>query len=118
MELDLVTWSELATSGGALAMVMLITQYTKGIGAIDKIPTQLWSYIVAVAVLFFANIFTGQFTLENTVLVFFNAAIVSLSANGGYSAIEKASTIGVTGEAMGTHAFYDDQEEQEDAPRD
>ncbi len=94
MELDLVTWGELATSGGALAMVMLITQYTKGIGAIDRIPTQLWSYIVAVTVLFFANIFTGQFTVANTVLVFFNAAIVSLAANGGYSAITRDTTGG------------------------
>lgn len=130
MEMEFVTWAGLATYGGALAMVMLIVQFTKGIIIFDRLPTQLWSYIVALVVLYAANFFTGQLTAENAVLILFNAAIVALAANGGYSAIKKVATSGVTGEAMGTHAdeswMYDDADDgvisadevKEDAPGD
>ena len=116
MEMEFVTWAGLATYSGALAMVMLIVQFTKGIIIFDRLPTQLWSYIVSLVVLYAANFFTGQLTSDNAVLIIFNAAIVALAAHGGYSAIKKVATIGVTGEAMGTHAM--DDGEQEDAQRD
>lgn len=115
MEMEFVTWAGLSTYAGALAMVMLIVQFTKGIIIIDRMPTQVWSYIVALVVLLLANFFTGQLTVDNAVLIIFNAAIVALAANGGYSAIKKVATIGVTGEAMGTHSL---DEVQEDAPGD
>ena len=115
MEMEFVTWAGLATYSGALAMVMLIVQFTKGITIIDRLPTQVWSYIVALVVLLLANLFTGQLTIENAVLILFNAAIVALAANGGYSAIKRVAMSGVTGEAAGTHAVDGGQE---DAPRD
>lgn len=115
MEMEFVTWAGLSTYAGALAMVMLIVQFTKGITIIDRMPTQLWSYIVALVVLYTANFFTGQLTIDNAVLIIFNAAIVALAANGGYTAIKKVATSGVTGEAAGTHAVDGGQE---DAPRD
>ena len=72
MEMEFVTWAGLATYSGALAMVMLIVQFTKGITIIDRLPTQVWSYIVALVVLLLANLFTGQLTIENAVLLLFN----------------------------------------------
>ena len=88
MEMEFVTWTGLSTYAGALAMVMLIVQFTKGISFIDKLPTQVWGYIVALVVLLLANLFTGQLTIENAVLLLFNAAIVALAANGGYDAVK------------------------------
>lgn len=115
MEMEFVTWAGLSTYAGALAMVMLIVQFTKGITIIDRLPTQVWSYIVALVVLLLANFFTGELNAETAVLIIFNAAIVALAANGGYTAIKRAVTSGVPGEAAGTHAVDGGQE---DAPRD
>ena len=94
MEMEFVTWAGLSTYAGAITMVMLLVQLTKGITIIDKMPTQLWSYIVALVVLYAANFFTGQLTADTAVLILFNAAIVALSANGGYAAIERVATGG------------------------
>lgn len=88
--MEFVTWEILATYAGALAMVLIVTQFTKGIKVIAKIPTQVWSYIVALAVLFPANFFLGQLTIESAVLILFNGIIVALAANGGFEALNKA----------------------------
>lgn len=85
-----VNWNMLATYAGALAMVMIITQFTKGLKLIEKMPTQVWSYVVALAILYPAYFFTGQLTLETAILILFNAVIVALAANGGYDALNKA----------------------------
>lgn len=87
--MEFVTWTGLATHAGALSMVALIVQFTKGIRLIDKLPTQLWSYIVSLVVLYAANFFTGQLTADNAVLIIFNAAIVALASNGSYDAIKR-----------------------------
>lgn len=88
-----LTWTFLATYGGALAMVTLLTQFTKELGFIDKMPTQLWSYILSLAVLFPAMYFTGQLTTEMIFLTFFNGVIVSLGSNGGYNAVNRIRDI-------------------------
>ena len=86
---EFVTWEMLGTYAGALVMVSLLTQLTKGLGFVAKIPTQVWSYILTLAVLFPAEIFTGQMTASAAFLTFFNAIVVSLAANGGFSGIRK-----------------------------
>lgn len=88
--MQFVNWNMLATYAGALAMVMIITQFTKGLKVIEKIPTQIWSYVVALAILYPAYFFTGQLTFETAALILFNAVIVALAANGGYEALNKA----------------------------
>lgn len=82
-------WSALATYAGALAMVIIVTQVTKTLDYIKNIPTQLWSYIIALATLYPAYYFTGQLTFSNAVLIIFNAMIVALAANGGFEALCK-----------------------------
>jgi hypothetical protein len=86
---EFVTWGALATYGGALAMVLILTQLTKGLGYIKSIPTQLWSYILALLVLYPAIYFTGQLNANAAVLTLFNGAMVSLAANGGFEAIQR-----------------------------
>lgn len=88
-EMGFVTWEILASFAGCLAAVLVLTQLTKGLGFISKIPTQLWSFVLAIIVLYPAYYFTGTLSVSTAAIVPFNAAIVSLAANGGYEAINK-----------------------------
>lgn len=88
--MEFVSWSILGTYAGALMMVAVITQFTKGFKIIKKIPTQLWSYLIALIILYPAYYFTGQLNLSNAVLIIFNAMIVALAANGGFAALKRS----------------------------
>lgn len=88
--MEFVSWEILGTYAGAMAMVGVITQLTKNSKFISKIPTQLWSYILSVVILLCASLFLEQLTLSNAVLTIFNAALVSLGANGGYEGLVRA----------------------------
>ena len=87
--MEFVTWELLGTYAGAMAMVGVITQLTKNIKFISAVPTQLWSYILALIVMYAANFFLGLLTPSNAVLTLFNAVLVSLGANGGYEGITR-----------------------------
>jgi hypothetical protein len=87
---EFVTWAQLATYGGCLAVVILITEFTKGLPFIGKIPTQLWSYLIALVVLNAAYFFTGVWDAADGALTLINAVIISLAANGGREAISRA----------------------------
>ncbi len=86
--MDFFEWSTLATFSGSLTMVVVITQFTKSIKYIKNIPTQLWSYIVSLAVLFPTYYFMGKLNTTNIVLVLFNGIVVALAANGGFEALK------------------------------
>jgi hypothetical protein len=88
--MEFVSWEILGTYAGAMAMVGLLTQLTKNIKFISAIPTQLWSYILALVVMYCANYFLGQLDPSNAILILFNSALVSLGANGGYEGIVRA----------------------------
>ena len=87
--MEFVTWELLGTYAGAMAMTGVITQLTKGVKWISKIPTQLWSYLISLVIMLCANFFLGQLTISEAVLTLFNAGLVSLAANGGYEGIAK-----------------------------
>lgn len=61
---EFVNWATLCTYGGALAMVLVLTQFTKELTFTKKIPPRLWSYILSFAVLILANAFTDGLTLD------------------------------------------------------
>ena len=88
---EFVTWVNLATYGGALAMVLVLTQATKELPFVSKLPTQLWSYILSLVVLLAATYFTSTLTASSIGLAVFNAAIISMAANGGYEAISRVA---------------------------
>ena len=87
--MEFITWEFLGTFAGAMGMVGVVTELTKGVKWLSKIPTQLWSYLIAVVTLVIANYFLGQLDVANAVLLFFNAGLVSLAANGGYEVIHR-----------------------------
>ncbi|MDY5218975.1 MAG: hypothetical protein SPH82_00140 [Eubacteriales bacterium] len=88
--MEFFDWSLLGSYAGAALAVAVLTQITKGIPGIVRIPTQLWSYVLALVTLLLALIFGPGFSASGAVLALFNAALVSLAANGGYAAVERA----------------------------
>ena len=89
MEMEFFDWSLLGSHAGAVLAVAVLTQITKGIPGIVKLPTQLWSYVLALVTLLLALAFGPGFSVPGAVLALFNAALVSLAANGGYAAVER-----------------------------
>lgn len=87
--MEFFTWNTLGSLAGAALAVGILTQLTKEIHCIKVIPTQVWSYLLALIVLILAEVFTVGVTVDGVVLTFFNAAVVSLSANGGYEAVNR-----------------------------
>lgn len=89
---EFFTWDNLGTYAGAAALVALVTQLTKELRYINKIPTQVWSYILAVVILIASQIFTGTLTGSSAALALANGVLVSLASNGGYSLITRVKT--------------------------
>jgi len=86
---EFFTWASLLTYAGAVLMTSLVTQLLKGISAIEKIPTRLFAYIVALIILLAATFFTGAFTLESAALCMVNAVVVALASSGAFDAIQQ-----------------------------
>lgn len=85
---DFLTWAVLGTYAGAVLFTTLITQLFKGVSFLEKLPTRIFSYIVAVIILVLATIFTAEkYVVADFVLCFVNAVIVALAANGTYDAV-------------------------------
>ena len=98
--MEFFDWSILGTLAGAVAAVAVITEITKGLPGVKlrllgvkRIPTQIWSYVLALIVLICAQAFTAGLTASSAVLALVNAAMVSLAANGGYEAISRLESI-------------------------
>ena len=87
--MELFDWSLLGSYAGSVLAVGVLTQITKGIPGVSRLPTQLWSYLLALVTLLVAMLFGPGFTPQGLVLALFNAALVSLSANGGYAAVNR-----------------------------
>ena len=86
---ELFEWNMLGSCAGAAFAVAVLTQITKEIPGIRRIPTQLWSYLLALATLILSQVFGEGVQPSGAVLALFNAALVSLAANGGYAALER-----------------------------
>ena len=87
--MEFFDWNILGTMAGAMFAVAILTEITKSIPGIKKIPTQLWSYALSVVVLIVSHAALGTLTLQAAGLAVINAAMVSLAANGGYAALER-----------------------------
>ena len=87
--MELFDWGLLGSYAGSVLAVGVLTQITKGIPGVSRIPTQLWSYLLALVTLLAAMLFGPGFTPQGAVLALVNAGLVSLSANGGYAAVNR-----------------------------
>lgn len=87
--MEFFDWNMLGGYAGAVLAVGVITEVIKDIPGVKRIPTQIMSYILALIVLMLAMLFGGGFSAQGAALALFNAALVSLGANGGYAAIQR-----------------------------
>lgn len=87
--MELFEWGLLGSYAGASFATALLTQLTKELPGVRRLPTQLWSYALALVTLLLARLFGGGMTISEGVLALFNAALVSLAANGGFAAVER-----------------------------
>lgn len=88
--MEMFTWEYLASAAGATAAVTIITQFAKGFPFIQKINSQLVSYIISLIVMFAASFFTGSLTASSAALIPLNAIVIMLAANGTYNTLAKA----------------------------
>ena len=88
--MEMFTWEYLASAAGATAAVTIITQFVKGFPFVQKLNSQLVSYIVSLIVMFAASFFTGSLTASSAALVPLNAIVIMLAANGTYNTLAKA----------------------------
>lgn len=109
---EFISWPTLATYGGALATVLILTQFTKGLGFVQKIPTQIWSYILALITLITAHAFTDGLTLNIIVQSLFNGVIISIAANGGFSVVQS-----IAGKATDGKLLVDTSDPEKDIYR-
>lgn len=80
-----LTWTYLATIAGAAAFTLLIVQFFKApLDRIWKIPTRVFAYVIALAIMLIATAFTTGLTAENALLVAANAFLAAMSAYGAY----------------------------------
>ena len=80
-----VSWSQLATIGGAAMATMLIVQLLKlPLDKVWKIPTRIIVFVIAFVVLILATYFTQGLSWNTALLTVINAVIVALTAMGGY----------------------------------
>lgn len=84
---EFFTWGMLATYAGATLATSLVTQMFKGVAVFDRLPTRLFSYLVALVILAGATLTAGPVTVSSIGLCFVNAVVVALAANGGYDAL-------------------------------
>ena len=84
------TWGDLVTYGGAVMAVLIITEFTKGLPFVRRIPTRLWAYLVALVLLTAATVFTAdKVRAEDVLLCLVNGVIVAMAAVGSYHSVQE-----------------------------
>ncbi len=85
-----LTWGDLATYGGEVMAVLIITEFTKDLPGIRRIPTRLWAYMIALVLLVAATVFTGdRVRAEDILLSIINAVLVAMAAVGSFHAVQE-----------------------------
>ena len=82
---NFMTWEILLSFSGLVGAVYTITEFTKELKIIKKIPTKYWSFFIALILLISTNLVLNTFDIKDTILYLINAIIVSLSSNGLYN---------------------------------
>lgn len=77
-----LTWDILKDYVTFVGVVFSIVAFTKNAWLIKKIPTRLWSFLVAFALLILTNLHSNTFEFFDIVIYGINAILISSSANG------------------------------------
>ena len=86
-----LTWGDLVTYGGAVMAVLILTEFTKDLPGIRKIPTRIWAYLIALFLLIPAAVFTSDTVYaEDILLCLINGALVAMAAVGSFHTDRKS----------------------------
>lgn len=77
-----LTWDILKDYVTFVGIVFSVVAFTKNAWLINKMPTRLWSFIVAFTLLVLTNLHSNTFELFDIVIYGINAILISSSANG------------------------------------
>ena len=77
----------LLTYSGATLAVTLITQFLKGVRWLDRLPTRVISYLLALVIMLGAGFAHGFSCWQEAALIPVNAVVVALAANGSFDAL-------------------------------
>ena len=83
------TWQTLVTYSGAALAATLITQFFKELGPIKRMPTRLFSYIVALLLIIASTLAVKGFLWLELLMAPVNAVVVALASNGAFDAVAK-----------------------------
>ncbi|WP_097027672.1 hypothetical protein [Clostridium peptidivorans] len=88
---NLITLDYLSTFGGMVAVVVLITEFTKEL--IDKVfkglPTKYVVFIYALIIIIGYQIMSNTFDMSKLMLTIINAILLTMTAQGGYEWVFK-----------------------------
>ena len=79
---NFLTWEVLETYASFVSIVYMVVEFTKEIKFIKKIPTKIWSFLVAFLLLIILNLVIKNFKLVDLVLYALTAISISLGSNG------------------------------------
>ena len=79
---NFLTWEVLETYASFVSIVYMVVEFTKEIKFIKKIPTRIWSFLVAFLLLIILNLVIKNFKLVDLVLYALTAISISLGSNG------------------------------------
>ena len=77
------SWAALATVAGCAAATLLIVQFTKSLIP-DAVPTRVYVYFWALAIMLAATYFTAGLSADSAILVILNSFVAATSALGAY----------------------------------
>ena len=103
----------LLTYSGATLAVTLITQFLKGVRWLERIPTRVISYLLALVIMLGAGFAHGFSCWQEAALIPVNAVVVALAANGSFDALSERRG----GLRTPSHGEYADERADEDEPR-
>lgn len=79
---NFLTWEVLKTYASFISIVYMLVEFTKGLKAINKIPTKYWSFFVSLILLIITNVVSGTFHTIDLVLYILTSVSISLGSNG------------------------------------
>ena len=81
---NFVNWSMLVDWVTFVSIILGITQFTKDLKFIKKIPTKYWSFFIALTLMIISNLEAETFRLVDIVLYIISSIFASMNANGIY----------------------------------
>jgi hypothetical protein len=88
-----LTPANVGTFAVAVVLTVLFTSLLKGLPGIVRIPTRIFSYIIALAILIAVEVVFRQPSAASILLCVFNALLVALAAQASFDIVTQGASI-------------------------